>query len=422
MSDELIGRLLDATRAAVVVLDAAGTVRASTSTARELFGGPLDAPLAQLVSAQSRVGVQEALRDAASASSPRPVALTLGDRAVRGWLSRVSAPGEDVLLALRLELAGSPTSQFVALTRQHTTLAAENRRRKLRLQASERRFATIFAQAPIGVCLLDEQLRIRQSNAALTRLLGRGEEELRGRPFDHIAQTGGVLGDALTPATAGAEVEQRWPAADGAARWVRCVAARLPAEKGLAADVVVHVQDITAQRERERELADRARHDPLTGALNRTAFDDALSQAAVSGPTWLVLGDLDRFKLVNDTLGHLAGDRVLMELVRALRRGSPPGSAICRLGGDEFAILAELEPDATPDQLAGALLKAVRDAPLLREEDLRPTLSLGLARLTSASEADSAMLHADRALYQAKDAGRDTYVVVGDAAVQSPLV
>lgn len=154
---------------------------------------------------------------------------------------------------------------------------------------------------------------------------------------------------------------------------------------------------------REQETAARtlADTDPLTGLLNRRAFlREAIGGAA---PRRLILADIDHFKRVNETLGHDGGDEVLRLVARALRGAAPKGALVARLGGEEFAILADID-DA---ELARRVLDRVRDERM--PFDISVTTSLGTAAGRLGSDADWVALYrrADRALYDAKAAGRD---------------
>lgn len=147
-----------------------------------------------------------------------------------------------------------------------------------------------------------------------------------------------------------------------------------------------------------RRLADL---DPLTGLLNRRAFlGHAIGR---SGPQTLLILDLDRFKQVNDTIGHDGGDEVLRAVARMLRMLAPETALIARLGGEEFAILCDAAQPVDPDTIL-ARLRATR-----MPYDLRVTGSIGSAHGTIADERDWKSLYraADQALFDAKSAGRD---------------
>lgn len=162
------------------------------------------------------------------------------------------------------------------------------------------------------------------------------------------------------------------------------------------------------QRLQEQVVASahQALHDPLTGLPNRLAFERAVTDVLATAPTSAVLLlDLDRFKEVNDTLGHAAGDAVLCETAVRVRRRLPPGCVVARLGGDEFAVLI---PDATVGTAyeVAAAVRAVLLEPL-EVEGLRLTVdaSVGVARSPQhGADLATLMRHADTAMYAAKEA------------------
>jgi diguanylate cyclase (GGDEF)-like protein len=184
---------------------------------------------------------------------------------------------------------------------------------------------------------------------------------------------------------------------------------------GLA--VTSYVEELTAL------LASRATRDPLTGLPNRAAFEEAvLHEIAATGrhqaPS-LLLVDLDRFKLVNDRDGHLAGDAVLGAVADVLRDNVRPGDVVCRLGGDEFAVVLPRTGEARALQVAGRLLLASRKAAGLSSPQARVTLSTGVGWLAKPSTSADLVALADDALYAVKAAGGDAVSARGRARVGS---
>lgn len=156
-------------------------------------------------------------------------------------------------------------------------------------------------------------------------------------------------------------------------------------------------------------LASRATRDPLTGLPNRAAFEEAMLHEIAGAPRApvpaLLLVDLDRFKLVNDTDGHLAGDAVLVAVAEVLRSNLRPSDVACRLGGDEFAVVL---PRTAPNKAmvtARRLLTAARRAPGLSSANARVTFSMGVAWLPAPGETAELVAAADSALYEVKAAG-----------------
>ncbi len=155
-------------------------------------------------------------------------------------------------------------------------------------------------------------------------------------------------------------------------------------------------------------LTAHATRDPLTGLPNRAAFDEALEHeiaAASRGPApSLLLLDLDKFKQVNDTEGHLAGDAVLVAVASVLRDNVRPSDIACRLGGDEFAVVLPRTNAARALQVARRLLAAARRDPELVG---KVTLSVGIGHLEAPADPTALVARADAALYEVKATGGD---------------
>ena len=169
-------------------------------------------------------------------------------------------------------------------------------------------------------------------------------------------------------------------------------------------------------REAERRLAELAQYDALTGLANRTLFQDRLSQAIARAhrteqPVALLFLDLDRFKEINDSLGHEAGDRVLKETSARLREHLREGDSVARLGGDEFTVILDSVKDAEEVRaVAQKLMRALAEPIAFEGHDLFVTLSIGIALYPRDGEdADTLVRHADTAMYQAKGEGRDAF-------------
>jgi diguanylate cyclase (GGDEF)-like protein/PAS domain S-box-containing protein len=186
-----------------------------------------------------------------------------------------------------------------------------------------------------------------------------------------------------------------------------------PAVRG----IVLNAHDITAQGELTRELADQAFHDSLTGLANRVLLRDrlehALAQARRSGDVVSVLFcDLDNFKIINDTLGHDAGDVILTQVAERLRANVRDGDTVARLGGDEFAIICENATRNDSEETAKRVLDALRQPFAIGKRDTFVSVSIGSAdNRFDALDADELLRRADIAMYVAKGQGRDRYEV-----------
>jgi diguanylate cyclase (GGDEF)-like protein len=179
----------------------------------------------------------------------------------------------------------------------------------------------------------------------------------------------------------------------------------------------VNYRDITEQKTLEEQLRRQAFHDDLTGLPNRALFTDRLEHAIAflgrhSAPIAVLFIDLDDFKTVNDSLGHEAGDRLLVEAGKRIERCVRSVDTVARLGGDEFAVLLEdVDPDA-PADVASRILAALREPVRVHRRQLTIGASIGIATAHSPKQRVSDLLrNADLAMYSAKDHGKGRFEV-----------
>ena len=299
------------------------------------------------------------------------------------------------------------------------------------LRASEERFRALAANAPVGIFFSEVGLRLGFVNDRFADLLGRPDKELVGTGWLDAVDPDDVedIVSALSAVLGGEEIDQpvRIHRPDGELRWVRCRATpmRLP---GKGAGFIGSLEDVTERRRHEEALAHQANHDPLTGLPNRTmlwsTLDAILEGRRADDPAVaLLFFDLDNFKLVNDSLGHIVGDQLLLQVAGRLRRRVRPGDVVARLGGDEFVVLcpsvtSEKEAVAIADRLLVALDQPFRIEPY----EIRVTASVGVTTATAdrALDAQTLVRNADVAMYQAKGAGKARWAVF-DADVRSEI-
>jgi diguanylate cyclase (GGDEF)-like protein/PAS domain S-box-containing protein len=215
------------------------------------------------------------------------------------------------------------------------------------------------------------------------------------------------------------EVEHRlWSGAGG----YRSVVARgraVPGEDGRPARMAGSLADVTERRATEARLEHDALHDTLTGLANRALFLDRLEltlRRSRREPADLCCAvlflDLDRFKLVNDTLGHQGGDRLLMDVARRLESALRPGDTVARLGGDEFTVLLDDVHDVREAIVVAERVHDALTAPFrLESRELFVSTSIGIALAGPGAEPDQVLRDADTAMYRAKTDGRACHAV-----------
>ncbi|MGY0619186.1 sensor domain-containing protein [Lysobacter sp. A378] len=213
----------------------------------------------------------------------------------------------------------------------------------------------------------------------------------------------------------GLQLELQGRRGDGHQFWIRVIGEAQVASP-LSATLTGTVQDITEDKQDEETLRVEARTDPLTGLLNRDALrieiEARLGDSCQSALAVLYI-DLDRFKVVNDVLGHAAGDRLLSSAARRIQRAVGTEGLIARFGGDEFLVLCSLEDDpARPARLADRILEIFADAFRMDGEEFAITASIGIAQSPQdGGHAQQLIKNADVAMYASKRRGRNSWQV-----------
>ena len=211
-----------------------------------------------------------------------------------------------------------------------------------------------------------------------------------------------VVAEALAESTERWAVDFEITLDDGSTRFINLVGT-IVTRSGEPIRIVGSAEDTSAERRRQNELRHQAQHDDLTGLQNRRALHDALSNANGA----LLYLDLDSFKVVNDSLGHHAGDDMLVAVAGRLSKVAGCASTVYRLGGDEFAILQDRADPCSPLDLAGAINETLRAPFVIRNLEIYTTVSVGIvADLGDGRDPSDVLRDADIALYDAKAAGK----------------
>jgi diguanylate cyclase (GGDEF)-like protein/PAS domain S-box-containing protein len=267
-------------------------------------------------------------------------------------------------------------------------------------------FRAAFDRAPMGVALVDESGIITRVNEAMAERVGMTPVQLEGRALSDILVAD--PSDPPWPHATSRAVERRFVTADGEDGWGLWQHSRLDRRTW-----VTHVLDITARKRAESALSWQANHDSLTGLPNRALFEERLRGAIDrrrsdrgAGHVAVLFVDLDDFKVVNDSLGHEAGDRLLTVVAERLRNVVRPQDVIARFGGDEFTVLlADVADEDEARRVADRLAHALRAPIVLDGERRYVTASIGLS-MGESDDSQALLRDADAAMYRAKESGK----------------
>ena len=312
--------------------------------------------------------------------------------------------------------------------------AAQSARHLQELRDSEQRFHAAFSHAAIGMALVSTTGQVLQGNPALCTLLGSAEGSLIGCDFKDFVHPDdmpllqrpwlALLARDGTDTT----VELRCLRTGGEVVHVALHSGHFSDRNASAPCLILQAQDITARREAEAQLQHIAYHDSLTSLANRIRFGACLAQAIArcrsdARQRFAVMYlDFDRFKLINDTLGHSAGDQFLTIVAQRISAQVRPADTVGRLGGDEFAILAEnLAHEEDVLAMAERLQRALAEPYQLAGTEVNSSASIGITFSSVGYETPGDVLRdADIAMYRAKAAGR-ARIALFDASLRAQL-
>jgi diguanylate cyclase (GGDEF)-like protein/PAS domain S-box-containing protein len=288
--------------------------------------------------------------------------------------------------------------------------------------AHERRFSALTERSPVPTLLSEQGMRLAHVNDAFCTLVGLHAEQLLGTGWInsiHEDDLDGVI-EQVAAALDGDEVETqaRLVRDDGSVRTTVIRFAHL-FTPGVGAGFVGTIEDITDRLAFEAKLAHQANHDPLTGLPNRTLLAQYVAERFRPGAGGLacLFLDLDNFKVVNDSLGHTAGDELLVEVASRLRTTVRPGDLVARFGGDEFVVVCENVDEEGVVALAGRVSEALARPMRLGGVDIRPYASVGVTVQTAEhAAADELIRDCDIAMYQAKAGGKGRITVLDQQA------
>jgi diguanylate cyclase (GGDEF)-like protein/PAS domain S-box-containing protein len=302
--------------------------------------------------------------------------------------------------------------------RRTATLLAHEKRV---LRYSEERYRALVQRSSDMVTVVDTAGMVRYQSPSAVQLLGVPAAEAVGRPWrsmlhpDDAPRAIELIEASGEGSQVDEPVEWRVRRADGSWLHLETAVTNLldePAVQG----IVLNSRDVGERHELQRRLTHQAFHDPLTGLPNRAQFVEALKAAMArahrrgTGVAVLLL-DLDGFKTINDSLGHAAGDELLVGVAERLRAALRAGDTAARLAGDEFVMIIE---DGAPDdaaRVAERIVKALRRPFTVHGRTVFTSASIGIVCRTEATEPESLLRDADVAMYRAKARGEHGYVL-----------
>ncbi|MGC1454249.1 MAG: diguanylate cyclase [Nitrospirota bacterium] len=297
--------------------------------------------------------------------------------------------------------------------------ARERKRVVMELQASESRFRSLSESSIIGIAYFDVNGRITDANDTFLSMIGYSRDELEKNlvRWDRLLPPKWLpymrkVAQEFTTTGRIAPYETEYLGKDGSKFWGLFGAARMEGK----ADGIAFVVDITGRKKLEEEIRHMANHDFLTGLPNRRLFRELLRYGLEEAyrnrkKMALLFLDLDRFKGVNDTLGHEAGDELLKAVAERLKSTLRKADAVARIGGDEFSILlAGIESQEDIAEIVRKILVSLRDTCVIAGREFHITTSIGISIYPDDSDDINTLFrYADIALYRAKDLGRNTF-------------
>jgi diguanylate cyclase (GGDEF)-like protein/PAS domain S-box-containing protein len=413
---EELTRVLEATPDLVAILDPAGQTVVWANDAFRTFLRPRDAVGTSML----------LLLDEWSQAQYATMALDAVTRSGtwRGELSFDNGFGELIPVSALLVAHAGDGDGIDAVSLVARDLS-DLRDAEQRVQASEVRLAALVEHASDLVCVVRPGGRIVYASPAVVRVLGHAPGALEGTNVftyahpDDLDAVRLAAEEVMRVPRMAAPIEVRVRHADGSWRHLEVVATNLvdnPAIHGL----VLNARDVTDRVEAAAQLQTRAFHDELTGLPNRALLIDRLDESLrraherrrLVGVLFL---DLDRFKIVNDSLGHSAGDDLLREVARRIQEVIRPGDAVARIGGDEFVVIINgMVRPGDASLTARRLRRAIAKPIQLGGQSAVITTSVGIAVADGTESPEDLLRDSDTALYRAKEQGRDRADVFDD--------
>jgi diguanylate cyclase (GGDEF)-like protein/PAS domain S-box-containing protein len=418
--------VMDATPDLVFTCDPTGRLLYANQSALRLLGiAPDDVPRTHVTDLYPAWAAERLTGEALPTAAREGV--WRGDLAIRGSGGR-EVPVSQLLMAHRGEGGGM---EFVSGTARDIT---ESKRAEAAVRESEERFRQLAENIQEVFWLVDRASgRVLFVSPAYERVWGRSAADLLADPASlladvHPADLDGVADEPGRFFAAEGDREFRIVRSDGQVRWIRTRSFPVHDAGGEVYRIAGISEDVTERRVRDELLQRMALHDSLTGLPNRAALLHRLERALDridrrgEGALSLLFVDLDRFKLINDSLGHMRGDELLVAIARRLEECVRPEDMVARLGGDEFAVLLHNTPHpADAARVAERIHGSFAEPFVVGEHEVFAGSSIGIVPGEGYRHPENLLRDADIAMYRAKMGGRGTYRVF-DAAMHAEVV
>lgn len=396
--------------AGLIVVDAAGNIRSINRAMRKMLGASEE-------SSAHALPLREFIACSLLAESVEQVLVT-------------GTPRDNVVVTLARQTGGARHFEFnirrtmlahenlLLLIAKDVTFQLEATRK---LQESEEQFRLTFNQAAVGIAHTDPDGPFVRINRKLCDITGYTEAELLQRTFqetthpDDVAEDVVLIGRLVHGEINEYSREKRYIRKDGSPVWVHVTVSSMRDDSGKVRCIAL-IEDISRRKQAEEELLRMANHDALTGLPNRLLLQDRLSQAIAyahrtSRKVAVMFIDLDRFKNINDSLGHDAGDEVIIESARRISACLREADTVARQGGDEFVVvLSDMADEENAAVVAQKILDTLFRPMIVEGQEVFPTGSIGISLYPRDGEDPQTLLkNADVAMYRAKSEGRNGF-------------
>ena len=406
-----VERIFDNMPCGLIVIDADRRIRSSNLAMQEMLGigGARLLEGQPLSEAVADPRLSDIVQEVLAGGQPR------NDIHVSGAEKNGAKPYALSFDLVRTELAGEHLLLLIAQDRRPALACSKA------LLDSEERFRLTFDQADVGLMHLTPQGNLLRANPKLQHMLGYTEAQLQQLNLrditaeDDAKETASLLEAMASRQINGYNREKQYVNKDVVKFWVNVSVSSMTDHTGEVKFIAV-VEDISKRKLAEEEIRRMAGHDALTNLPNRTMLQDWLSRALIQAQraqrhVAVLFVDLDRFKNINDSLGHEMGDRVIIEAARRLNSVLRAGDIVTRQGGDEFVIaLSDIKRQEEVSVVAKKILETISAPMVFLGQELTLTCSIGVSMYPRDGRNAAALLkNADTAMYQAKGTGRARY-------------